>query len=136
MAYVGKILNNQMRIARIQVAEPGRGFYLADKGKGLFIKNGGFYLYNNPSYHYYWVDSNPLLVSPNAVVVTAYGPNSASAFISRVQTDGQTNIGVAFFGAGSTWVKPDGIEAAIGNYQVLVCDPKPVNPCSKCFMYQ
>jgi hypothetical protein len=132
MVYVGKANNGLGNLAvRIQISEPGRGIYTSKSGKPFFIESGGFYLVDNPSYHYYWVESAPMTFHPNAVSVKVAGPQSLSGSISRLQVDGQTQISTAFLGGGAALKETDGVERIAKSYQVLVCDPKPVNPCSK-----
>jgi hypothetical protein len=133
MAYVAKAYNSEViRFARLKITDPGRGFYMAkSRGKFAFSESGGSYLFNNPSYHYYWVDSSPTIFHPNAVAIKLGGANGPTAIVTRIQENGQTNIDLAFYGGGSFYMGPDGVQQVIENYQVLVCDPKPVNPCSK-----
>jgi hypothetical protein len=135
MAYVGKGKNGLISFpARIQVTEPGRGAHLSNSGKKVFQETGAFYLVDNPSYNYYWVDSNSDMSHPNAVTFRAGGANSLSASFGRIQVDGQMNIAFAWTTLGLTLFGSDGVEQVAKSYQILVCDPKPVNLCSKfCF---
>jgi hypothetical protein len=132
MAYVGKGYNGVFKTAaRIQVTEPGRGTYLNLAGKSYFQKTGAYYLYDNPNYHYYWVDSFVDKIFPNAVGIKAGGANSISGYIGRLQVDGQTHVTIAAPFLGLFLIGSDDVQRYAKSYQVLVCDPKPVNSCSK-----
>jgi hypothetical protein len=131
MAYVGKGDVGTIIGARIQVSEPENGAYLMKSGKSYRQKNGAFYLVDNPNYHYYWVDSRAGTAHPNAIVVKTAESSTVSSYIGRLQVDGKTNVGRASAVIGMVFVGSNGMAQVGKSYQVLVCDPKPVNPCSK-----
>jgi hypothetical protein len=132
MAYVGKINDGEVfRAARLQISQPGAGFYASSSGLLYYRESGGTYLYNNPKYSYYWIDSSRLLSPPNAVYIPTTGPNSYGSYVTRLQVNGQTHVANAFQRGGMYYVDEKGAERNSRNYQVLVCDPKPANPCSE-----
>jgi hypothetical protein len=132
MAYVGKGPNGLiMRIGRVQVYQPGRGVHLGLAGRPFFLNKGGFYLVDNPNYNYYWVDSAPMVFHSNAVAVKIGGGSKLSDTVARIQIDGKTDIGINTQVKGAFFFDGNGNEFVASNFQVLVCDPKPVNPCSK-----
>jgi hypothetical protein len=135
MAYVGNGKNGLISVAaRIQVTEPGRGAHLLKSGKPYLQETGAFYLVDNPSYNYYWVDYSPSTIVPNVVKIRATGANSPNSFVGRLQEDGQTKIGFVSQLLGLLFLGSDNVKKVATNYQVLACDPKPVNLCSKfCF---
>jgi hypothetical protein len=132
MAYVGKINDGEVfRAARLQTSQPGAGFYAASSGRPFFRESGGTYLYNNPNYSYYWIDSFSSLIPLNAVYIPTAGPNSYGIHIARLQISGQTHVSIAPQPTGIFYIDDKGVERIARNYQLLVCDPKPANPCSE-----
>lgn len=133
MLYVGKVNDGyHNKAAAVQVSQPGAGIYTTKSGAPFFVESGGYFLVNNPNYTYYWIDSfykDP--VPSNVVEARIAGPNSFLCFVGRVQVNGQIFMGIAAQGYGLTASAPNISQSLVYNYQVLVCDPKPSNPCSK-----
>jgi hypothetical protein len=133
MIYVGKVYDGfNNKPAAVQVSQPGAGIYITKSGAPLFIESGGYFLVNNPNYTYYWVDSsiNDNIPS-NSVNVKLGGPDSFTLNVGRLQQNGQIYTGLTGPGYGLFYSAPNIAEHLAYNYQVLVCDPKPSNPCSK-----
>jgi hypothetical protein len=132
MAYVGKGSDGSlMTPVRIQVSQPEVGAHLSKSGSPYHQTSGAFYLVDNPNYYYYWIDSSPEIIQSNAVFVNAKGPNTYSRYIGRMQVDGQTHVSVVAPFIGFNFFDSDNVERVAKSYQILVCDPKPVNPCSE-----
>jgi hypothetical protein len=131
-AYVGKVYDGDIwRAARIQTNNPGSGTYGSMNGNYAFFPTGGYYLFNNPNYHYYWVDT---FIYPqtlkNAVKVPMSINGTFVLNVGRAQVNGQVNVNRAN-SFGFPYTPEGGVEAYVKNYQTLVCDPRPANKCSK-----
>lgn len=132
MAYVGKAYNGDVwQPARIQTAQPGRGAYMEKSKKSFFVKSGGFFLADNPNYHYYWAEASEAISYSNAVSISLSGSGGFVVSIGRLQIDGQTRIGLYHETPGLLFVGSDGIARNALHAQILLCDPKPANPCGK-----
>jgi hypothetical protein len=129
---VGKINDGSIfRVSRLQISKPGAGFYAASFGRSFYRESGGTYLYNNPKYSYYWIDAFGSFSSPNAVIVPTVGSNSYGSLVGRLQINGQTYVALAPPPMGIYYIDDKGVERNARNYQLLVCDSKPANPCSE-----
>jgi hypothetical protein len=131
-AYVGKIFDGDIwRAARIQVENPGRGIYASSGGNYAYFQTGGYYLVNNPNYHYYWVDTYLYPWSLTNAVKVPLAQNSTFVLnVARLQVNGQVQVNRAN-SFGFPYTPVGGVETFVKNYQTLVCDPRPANKCSK-----
>jgi hypothetical protein len=131
-AYVGKIFDGVVfSAARIQINNPGSGTYGSLGRKYAHFPKGGYYLVNNPNYHYYWVDT---FLFPwdlkNAVKIPVTSTSISALIVARIQINGQVFINRAN-PLGFPYTPEGGMLTYVKNYQTLVCDPRPANKCSK-----
>jgi hypothetical protein len=132
MAYVGKYFDGWIwNSGRVQTSEPGKGVYTFENGKLVNHPNGGQYLVDNPNNHYYWIDSPSRISSAtNAVSVKVNNQSKIALYIGRLQVDGQVQIGTAS-DVGFAYADQNGALRYAKNFQILACDPRPANKCSK-----
>lgn len=131
-AYVGKTLFYGMWfVGRIQTSSPSPGIYTSGGSSLYYNKDNGYYLVNNPKYHYYWVDSYLDNVVPNGVKVKLSDQGLMSIYIGRVQVDGQMQVATVSLPVGLSYSRADGVQDYVANFQILACEPIPVNACSE-----
>lgn len=134
-AYVGKtMVDDFWKVGRIQTTDP-KGYYGTRNG-AEFYKEGKdvFYIADNSSQHYYWVDWNNEIIQ-NAIVVKPTDNALMYFYVGRTQVDGQMQVGPVYLPVGLVFPKSDGLEHSTANFQVLVCDPEPANPCGEIYSY-
>ncbi|KAG5667239.1 hypothetical protein PVAND_015229 [Polypedilum vanderplanki] len=127
-AYVGKGKSLGIFIpGRIQTTTP-TGLFLNSGGKEIIMKNGTYYLVDNPNYTYRWGRFDNKLPE-NAVYVR----NDVGNFhmpIARVKVNGRMKIGRMIFPAAGI-ANDDGIDQFHTNSEILVCDPWPKYKCAQ-----
>lgn len=132
MCYVGKYdFTDFWSIGRIQISQPNTGIYAFINEKVVY-RTGGYYLKNNPNYNYHWIDvsAEEIYYVPNSVTSKLTNQGAVLILIGRVQINGQVQIGSAS-DSGLIIPNKNNEMAYAKNFQILVCDPKPANPCSK-----
>ncbi|KAG5683382.1 hypothetical protein PVAND_012667 [Polypedilum vanderplanki] len=127
-AYVGKANTSDggpFRPGRIQTTGQA-GLYLLHKAKETYIQSGSYYLADNPSYTYKWVNYEGSIPS-NAVNVRS-GIGALYFPVTRVQISGKVKVGYQL-GDQADFPTDTG-NAFLDYYEVLTCDPIPRYKCA------